>query len=95
LTWPYHWSLFFSMMSIMSGFSFTPIISFICSFFTLSILHLDFVLYINLPKFCSSVILVPAYNIVITHHQHSHLSCFIKTAMIFTVAPCMLFRLFL
>jgi hypothetical protein len=24
LTWPYHWSLFLSMMSIMSGFSFTP-----------------------------------------------------------------------
>src|SRR5215475_11703808 len=38
LTWPYHWSLFLSMMSIMSGFSFTPIISFICSFFILSIL---------------------------------------------------------
>ena len=29
LTWPYHWSLFLSMMSIISGFSFTPIISFI------------------------------------------------------------------
>ena len=27
LTWPYHWSLFLSMMSKMSGFSFTPIIS--------------------------------------------------------------------
>ena len=42
LTWPYHWSLFLSMMSIMSGFSFTPIISFIrvCSFFILSILDL-------------------------------------------------------
>jgi len=40
LTWPYHWSLFLSMMSIISGFSFTPIISFIlvCSFFILSIL---------------------------------------------------------
>jgi hypothetical protein len=38
LTWPYHWSLFCSMMSIMSGYSFTPIISFICSFFILSIL---------------------------------------------------------
>jgi len=35
LTWPYHWSLF---LSVMSGFSFTPIISFICSFFILSIL---------------------------------------------------------
>ena len=42
LTWSYHWSLFLSMMSIMSGFSFTPIISFICSFFILSIL--DFLL---------------------------------------------------
>jgi len=31
LTWPYHWSLFLSMMSIISGFFFTPIISFICS----------------------------------------------------------------
>ena len=30
LTWPYHCSLFFSMMSMMSGFPFTPIISFIC-----------------------------------------------------------------
>jgi len=38
LRWSYHWSLFLSMMSIMSGFSFTPIISFICSFFILSIL---------------------------------------------------------
>jgi hypothetical protein len=37
LTWPYHCSLFFSMMS---GFPFTPIISFICSFFILSLLHL-------------------------------------------------------
>jgi len=39
LMWPYHWSLFLSMMSIISGFSFTPIISFICSFFILSILN--------------------------------------------------------
>ena len=38
LTWPYHCSLFFSMMSMMSGFPFTPIISFICSFFIISIL---------------------------------------------------------
>ena len=27
LTWPYHWSLFLSMMCTMSGFSFNPIIS--------------------------------------------------------------------
>ena len=38
LTWPYYWSLFLSMMSTMSCFSFTPIVSFICSFFILSIL---------------------------------------------------------
>src|SRR5215469_4629875 len=38
LMWPYHCSLFFCMMSMMSGFPFTPIISFICSFFILSIL---------------------------------------------------------
>jgi len=38
LTWPYHCSLFFSVMSMMSGCPFTPIISFICSFFVLSIL---------------------------------------------------------
>ena len=38
LTWPYHCSLFFSMMSMMSGCPFTPIISFVCSFFVLSIL---------------------------------------------------------
>ena len=37
LTWPYYCSLFFSMMSMMSGFPFTPIISFICSFLILSI----------------------------------------------------------
>ena len=37
LTWSYHWSLFLSMMSIMSGFSFTPNISFICSLFILVI----------------------------------------------------------
>jgi hypothetical protein len=30
LTSPYHCSLFFSMMSIMSGFPFTPSIFFIC-----------------------------------------------------------------
>ena len=35
LTWPYHCSLFCSMIS---GFLFTPIISFVCSFFILSIL---------------------------------------------------------
>ena len=38
LMWPYHCSLFCSMISMMSGFPFTPIISFICSFFILSIL---------------------------------------------------------
>jgi hypothetical protein len=32
LTWPYHCSLFLSVMSMMSGFPFTPISSFICSF---------------------------------------------------------------
>ena len=31
LTWPYHCSLFFCMMFMMSDFPFTPIISFICS----------------------------------------------------------------
>src|SRR5215475_10841470 len=38
LTWPYHCSVFISIMSMMSGFPFTPIISFICSFFIFSIL---------------------------------------------------------
>ena len=38
LTWPYHCSLFLSMISMMSGFPFTPIVSFIYSFFVLSIL---------------------------------------------------------
>jgi hypothetical protein len=33
LAWPYHCSLFFSMTSMKSGFPFTPIISFVCSFF--------------------------------------------------------------
>src|SRR5215510_10150059 len=36
--WPYHCSIFFSMMSMMSGFSFTPIISFVRSFFIFYIL---------------------------------------------------------
>ena len=36
---PYHCSLFFSIVSMMSGFPFTPIISLICSFFILSILY--------------------------------------------------------
>ena len=40
LTCPYHCSLFFSIVSMMSGFPFTPIISLICSFFILS--SLDF-----------------------------------------------------
>ena len=39
LTWPYHCRLFLSMLSMMSGFPFTPIISFICSFYILHILH--------------------------------------------------------
>ena len=63
LTWPYHWSLFLSMMSIMSGFSFTPIISFICSFFILSIrdfladllttsISVDKILFISLVGIC-------------------------------------------
>jgi len=38
LTWPYHCSLFYCIISMMSGFPFTPIISFKCSFFILSIL---------------------------------------------------------
>ena len=38
LTWSYHCGLFFSVMSVMSAFSFTPTVSFICSFFILSIL---------------------------------------------------------
>ena len=37
LTWPYHCSLFFCTMSMVSGFPFTPIISFIFSFCILSI----------------------------------------------------------
>jgi len=32
LTWPYHCSHFCCMMSMMSGYRFTPIVSFICSF---------------------------------------------------------------
>ena len=38
LTWPYHCSLFFFVMSMTSSFPFNPIISFICSFFILSTL---------------------------------------------------------
>ena len=38
LAWLYHCSLFFSMISMMSAFPFTHIISFICSFLILSIL---------------------------------------------------------
>ena len=39
LMWPCHCSHFFSVMSMKSGFPFTPIISFICSFFIISILE--------------------------------------------------------
>ena len=63
LTWPYHCSLFFSMMSMMSGFPFTPIISFICSFLILCILDfladllstsisVDRILFISLVGIC-------------------------------------------
>jgi len=63
LTWPYHWSLFLSMMSIISGFSFNPIISFIRSFFILSIfdfladllstsISVDKILFISLVCIC-------------------------------------------
>ena len=39
-TWPYHCSLFCCIISMMSGFPFTPIVSFVfmCSFFILSLL---------------------------------------------------------
>ena len=37
-TWPYHCSLFCCIISMMSSFPFPPTISFICSFFILSIL---------------------------------------------------------
>ena len=40
LTWPYHCSLFFSMMSVMPGFPFTPIIPLYVQFFILSILDI-------------------------------------------------------
>ena len=62
LTWPYHCSLFFSMMSMLFGFLLTPIISFICSFFILSILDfladlstsisVDKILFISLVRIC-------------------------------------------
>jgi hypothetical protein len=39
LKWPYHSSIFFSKMSMMSGFPFTPIISFVYSLFILSFLY--------------------------------------------------------
>jgi len=65
LTWPYHWSLFLSMMSIIYGFSFTPIISSVCSFFILSILDfladllstsisVDKILFISLVGLCQT-----------------------------------------
>jgi hypothetical protein len=34
LMWPYHCSLFVSVISMMFGFPFTPMISFICSFYS-------------------------------------------------------------
>jgi len=63
LTWPYHCSLFFCMMSMMSSCPFTPIISFIRSFFVLSILDfladllntsisVDKILFISLVGIC-------------------------------------------
>ena len=63
LTWPYHCKLFFSIMSMMSCFPFTPIISFICSFLILSLLDfladllntpilVDRILFISLVGIC-------------------------------------------
>ena len=40
LTWPYHCSLFFSMISMMSGFPFTPVISFVHFLFFPSLIFL-------------------------------------------------------
>ena len=63
LTWPYHCSLFLSMMSMVCGSPFTPIISFVCTFFILSILYfladllststsVDKILFISLVRIC-------------------------------------------
>jgi hypothetical protein len=63
LTWPNYCSIFFFMMSMMSGLPFTPIISFICSLFTLSIvdfladllstsIYVDKILFISLVEIC-------------------------------------------
>ena len=67
LTWTCHWSLFLSMMSIISGFSFTPIISFTCSFLILSIL--DF-----LADLLSTSISVERQStcIILTHLRRTH-----------------------
>jgi hypothetical protein len=55
LTWPYHCSLFFSMMSMMFNFPFTPIISFIRSLFILTILDFLDDTAIHALKKCSTV----------------------------------------
>ena len=62
LTWPYHCNLFFSILSMMSCFPFTPTISFICSFLILSLLDfladlstsisVDTILFIHLVGIC-------------------------------------------
>ena len=63
LKWPYNCSLFCSVISTMSGFPFTPIISFMFSFFILSILDfladlhntcisVDKILFISLAGIC-------------------------------------------
>jgi hypothetical protein len=74
LTWLYHCSLFFSMMSMMSGFLFTPIISFTFSFFILYIL--DFLadvlnISISIDKFLF-ISLVGILNLILMLNINTH-----------------------
>ena len=65
LTWAYHCNLFFCIMSMMTCFPFTPMISFICSFLILSLLDfladllntsisVDRILFISLIGICQT-----------------------------------------
>ena len=85
LTWSYHCSLFFPMMSVMFHFPFTPIIFFICSFRFLSILETTNPRCVKCLKSQDTI-----YTTVLaSNHPNNtlpyNISDFIKTSKILTV----------
>jgi len=92
LTWPYHCSLFFPIMSMMSGCPFTHIISFIPSFFVLSILDffllastsisVDKILFISLLTYLITYLL----NYLLTYLLAYLITCLLTYLLIYLLA---------